>query len=91
MYLTEFGEWLSDLNTKMVSVGTHIPGFKKVHKGFKDRVYPDEITSAGGIRPYDTISLGIKTLAKYLRKSNGFGDDKQVRVCFGIIKRGAQG
>lgn len=32
---TEYGEWLSNLNTKFAPVGSHINGFKRVHKGFK--------------------------------------------------------
>ena len=35
MAFLEFGEWMSDLNTKMSHVGSHIPGFRKVHLGFK--------------------------------------------------------
>jgi putative lipase involved disintegration of autophagic bodies len=36
----------------------------------------------GNFRPYDTISLGVKTLSKWLRKRNNFPDDKLINVWF---------
>lgn len=78
----EFGEWISDLNTKMSNVGSHIPGFRKVHKGFKDRVYPDDVSSTGGVRPYDTISAGVKALSKWLRQNNGVPGKPKINVWF---------
>ncbi|KAF8323287.1 alpha/beta-hydrolase [Clavulina sp. PMI_390] len=76
----EFGEILSDLNTKMVSVGSSIPGFKKVHKGFRDRVYPEDVTKTGGVRPYDTILAGVKALAKWLRQNNGLPGRPKINI-----------
>lgn len=49
--------------------GTHIDGFARVHKGFKERVFPEDVSDLGNFRPYDTISLGVKTLSKHLRKT----------------------
>ena len=74
----EFGEWLSDFNAFLVPVGTSINRFSKVHKGFKERVFPTNVSSMGNFRPYDTILAGVKALAKWLRKKNNFGDDTKV-------------
>ncbi|KAF8316060.1 alpha/beta-hydrolase [Clavulina sp. PMI_390] len=76
----EFGEVLSDLNTKMVSVGSSIPGFKKVHKGFRERVYPEDLSKTGGIRPYDTMQLGIRRLARWLKIKNAFPESTKINV-----------
>jgi hypothetical protein len=78
----EFGEWLSDLNAKLVECSDSIAGFSKCHLGFKERVFPADVSSLGNSRPYDTISLAIKTLAKYLHKANGLDKDKKINVWF---------
>ena len=62
--------------------GTHIDGFQRVHKGFKDRIFPDDVSDLGNFRPYDTISLSVKTLSKHLRKSNKFPDTTKVCLKF---------
>ncbi|KAF8330366.1 Alpha/Beta hydrolase protein [Cantharellus anzutake] len=78
----EFGEWLSDLNAFMVPVGMHVHLFNKVHKGFKERVFPEDVSELGNFRPYDTILAGTKALAKWLRKRNGYGDDVKINLWF---------
>ncbi|KAF8323587.1 Alpha/Beta hydrolase protein [Cantharellus anzutake] len=78
----EFGEWLSDFNAFMVPVGTHVNLFSKVHKGFKERVFPEDVSKLGSFRPYDTILAGTKALAKWLRKKNGFGDNVKINLWF---------
>lgn len=75
----------------MTYVGTHIPGFRKVHLGFKfvaclffharslprikpstfrERVFPEDCSKYGGLRPYDTISKGVQALALWLYRRN---------------------
>ncbi|KAF8308281.1 alpha/beta-hydrolase [Clavulina sp. PMI_390] len=78
----EFGELLSDLNTKMINVGSNIPGFKKVHKGFRECVYPEDVTLTGGVRPYDTILSGVKALAKWLKNNNGLPGSPKINIWF---------
>ena len=78
----EFGEWLSDFNAFLVDIGTSVNKFNKFHKGFKERVFPDNVSSMGNFRPYDTILAGVKALAKWLKKRNNFGEDKKVCKCF---------
>jgi len=78
----EFGEWLSDFNASMTSCGSYIDGFEKVHKGFKERVFPDDVSDLGSFRPYDTISLSVKTLSKHLRQSNKYPESTKINVWF---------
>ena len=68
----EFGEWLSDLDATMVPLKDednkdYIDGFQKVHKGFKDRVFPDNTRQTQKKRPYNTISQSVKALVAELR------------------------
>ncbi|KAG8733182.1 hypothetical protein FRC11_008108, partial [Ceratobasidium sp. 423] len=39
---TEFDEWVTDLTFTREDIGHIIPGFGKVHSGFKARMFPDE-------------------------------------------------
>ncbi|KAF8310018.1 alpha/beta-hydrolase [Clavulina sp. PMI_390] len=78
----EFGEWLSDLNTKLVECGSDIRNFSKCHLGFKERVFPSDVSGLGDFRPYDTIVLGVKTLAKWLKTQNNLGADAKINVWF---------
>ncbi|KAF8308286.1 alpha/beta-hydrolase [Clavulina sp. PMI_390] len=78
----EFGELLSDFDAKMVSAGSNIPGFKKVHRGFLERVYPEDVTKTGGVRPYDTILKGVRSLAMWLRKNNGVKGCPKINIWF---------
>ncbi|KAF8308288.1 alpha/beta-hydrolase [Clavulina sp. PMI_390] len=78
----EFGELLSDFDAKMVSAGSNIPGFKKVHRGFLERVYPEDVTKTRGVRPYDTILKGVKALAKWLRNNNGLSGSPKINIWF---------
>ncbi len=71
----EFGEWLSDFNAFLVDIGANVNKFSKFHKGFEERVFPDNVSSMGNFRPYDTILAGVKALAKWLKRRNKFGDD----------------
>lgn len=52
----------------MTDAGSFLDGFHRVHKGFKDRVYPERVSELGEIRPYDAIALAIRTVSKHLRK-----------------------
>lgn len=66
----EFGEWLSDFNASLVSSGSYLDNFQRVHKGFKDRVFPDEVSDYGEVRPYDNIALAIRSVSKKLQRRN---------------------
>lgn len=38
----EFDEWATDLSYNRTGVTKHIPGFNKVHHGFKERIFPNQ-------------------------------------------------
>jgi hypothetical protein len=76
----EFGEWLSDFDAKLYHIGPFIDGFSKVHKGFKDRLFPKDVSPPGSRRAYDNIALAVKTLAKWLRKQRPEGTEINVWV-----------
>lgn len=71
----------SDFNTTLADSGTFLDGFSKVHKGFKDRVYPERVSELGEIRPYDAIALAIRTVSKHLRKEAKKRGKKHQEVC----------
>ncbi|KAF8337936.1 uncharacterized protein EI90DRAFT_3041104 [Cantharellus anzutake] len=77
----EFGEWLSTFDPVLVESGDHSTGFK-FHKGSRERVFPSEPCDLGHITPYDSISLGVKTLAKHLRRTNGLPQGAKINVWF---------
>ncbi|KAG9123916.1 hypothetical protein FRC07_013527 [Ceratobasidium sp. 392] len=49
---TEFDEWVTDLTFTREHIGTHIPGFGKVHAGFKARMFPDEVRTPRSLREH---------------------------------------
>ncbi|KAF9515682.1 hypothetical protein BS47DRAFT_1391345 [Hydnum rufescens UP504] len=68
----EFGKWLSDLDANMVHC-EHIPGFRWVHKGFKERVFPNRgrRPSDHEQHPYKTISKSVQALVAHLSERRG--------------------
>ncbi|KAF9511085.1 hypothetical protein BS47DRAFT_1347099, partial [Hydnum rufescens UP504] len=78
----EFGEWLSDLDSTMTDCSEYIPNFKMVHRGFKERVFPNKgrlPSQQQHQRPYNTISLGIQAVANHLHARH---PDRKVNVWF---------
>ncbi|QRW14667.1 Lipase (class 3) [Ceratobasidium sp. AG-Ba] len=49
---TEFDEWVTDLTFTREDIGMHIPGFGKVHSGFKARMFPDEARAPRSLREH---------------------------------------
>ncbi|CAE6433819.1 unnamed protein product [Rhizoctonia solani] len=49
---TEFDEWVTDLTFTREDMGTWIPGFGKVHSGFKARMFPDEARIPHSLRDH---------------------------------------
>lgn len=45
-------------------------------------MFPKDVSTLGNFRPYDTIALGVKTLAKWLHKKNGFPKEKKINVWY---------
>ncbi|KAF9515684.1 hypothetical protein BS47DRAFT_1391347 [Hydnum rufescens UP504] len=78
----EFGDWLSDLDATMVSCADYIPNFRRVHKGFKERVFPDKglrPAERQDQRPYNTISMSVKALVAHLSARHA---GQQINVWF---------
>ncbi|KAF9517145.1 hypothetical protein BS47DRAFT_1483567 [Hydnum rufescens UP504] len=78
----EFGDWVSDLDARMVDCAHYIPGFQRVHRGFKERVFPDkgrQPWESQDQRPYNTISKGLQHVVHKLSQRHG---GKQINVWF---------
>ncbi|KAF9515674.1 hypothetical protein BS47DRAFT_1445235 [Hydnum rufescens UP504] len=78
----EFGDWLSDLDARMVDCAHYIPGFQRVHRGFKECVFPDKDRQpweSQDQRPYNTISKGLQHVVHKLSQRHG---GKKINVWF---------
>ncbi|KEP50786.1 lipase [Rhizoctonia solani 123E] len=58
---TEFDEWVTDLTFTREDISHWIPGFGKVHAGFKARMFPDEARAPHSLRDH------VKRHARQLR------------------------
>ncbi|KAL5636128.1 hypothetical protein ACGC1H_004819 [Rhizoctonia solani] len=58
---TEFDEWVTDLTFTREDISHWIPGFGKVHAGFKARMFPDEARTPHSLRDH------VKRHARQLR------------------------
>ncbi|KAF8334723.1 uncharacterized protein EI90DRAFT_457582 [Cantharellus anzutake] len=77
--LTEYADWVSDLSTTLVPVDDFLPGFSQAVKGFKERIFPEDLREVeedvvGGMRPYETIRFALKALANYLARDLDQGE-----------------
>ncbi|KAF8324758.1 uncharacterized protein EI90DRAFT_3019392 [Cantharellus anzutake] len=77
--LTEYADWVSDLSTTLVPVDDFLPGFSQAVKGFKERIFPEDLREVeedvvGGMRPYETIRFALRALANYLARDLDQGE-----------------
>ncbi|KAG8908989.1 hypothetical protein FRB99_000092 [Tulasnella sp. 403] len=54
-----FEEWTTDFTAQFSDAEKDIPGFRKVHRGFKERIFPSNLDSDDR-QPWETISAAIK-------------------------------
>ncbi|KAG8908990.1 hypothetical protein FRB99_000093 [Tulasnella sp. 403] len=64
-----FEEWTTDFSADMVSAAEDIPGFANVHRGFKERLFPD--VREGHRQPWEYIAAGIKVVTDGLAEIHG--------------------
>lgn len=72
----EFDEWLTDFDITRVDAGHRLPGYQQVHRGFKNRLFPDQGTSHR--TPYETIIAALKVVTNDLMSRT----DKDINVWF---------
>ena len=53
----------------------------------RERVFPEDLAESGFTRPYDTISEGVKLLARWLHENNGRSDKPNVNSKQRLIYR----
>ena len=51
---------------------------RTVIKGFKERIYPTDVSDLGSTRPWETIRLALQTLAHELARSRPVGENINV-------------
>ena len=75
----EFDEWLTDFDITRVQAGHRLPGYKEVHRGFKERLFPDSLGDVSRKRtPYETIIKALKVVTRDLMSRT----DKDINVWF---------
>lgn len=57
---------MTDLTITLADVGDFLPGYSKAIRGFKERLYPSQVSDLGGTRPYDSIRYSLCKLAEKL-------------------------
>jgi len=72
---SEFDEWITDFNFTRVPVDKDLPGYGKVHRGFKERIFPENSSA-----PYETIFRGVDIVAKDLIRRKG--ENTEINVYF---------
>jgi len=70
-----FEEWTTDFTATFEDCSDDIPGFRYVHKGFKDRILP-----AFGRKPYHSIAAAVKIVCEELVKGQDPG--RKINVWF---------
>ncbi|KAG8751913.1 hypothetical protein FRC14_007522 [Serendipita sp. 396] len=88
----EFDEWLTDFDITRVHAGHRLPGYQTVHRGFKNRLFPEHHDNMGGAgderlgkkntaafrTPYETIIAALKVVTNDLMSRT----DKDINVWF---------
>ncbi|KAG8880849.1 hypothetical protein FRB98_004702 [Tulasnella sp. 332] len=65
---TSFDEWTTDFTATFEDCSEDIPGFRFVHKGFKDRILPST-----GRQPYHSIAAAVRIVCDELVKGHAAG------------------
>ncbi|CAE6418675.1 unnamed protein product [Rhizoctonia solani] len=85
---TEFDEWVTDLTFTREDIGHWIPGFGKVHSGFKDRMFPDEARIPHSLR--DHFKRHARQLRDWWAGEKSTKQQLPVRTPYDTIREGIQ-
>jgi hypothetical protein len=79
-----FADWVTDLTVTMTDATDFLPaGYNRVIKGFKERLYPSEVSDLGGTRPWDSIRYSLCKAAQTLSNMRAReGKDSRINVWF---------
>ncbi|KAF8315618.1 alpha/beta-hydrolase [Clavulina sp. PMI_390] len=81
--IVEYADWVTDLTTSFTDVSDFLPGYSKAIKGFKERLYPTNVSTLGGTRPWDSIRFSLCKVAESLAYSRAqAGQGGKINVWF---------
>ncbi|KAJ9478904.1 Lipase_3 domain-containing protein [Pseudozyma hubeiensis] len=66
----EFKEWAIDFTFDYTDGRAWLPGFSKVHAGFYDQLFPQDLNHATGAFPYTEIRTAINQIATEIRATS---------------------
>lgn len=66
----EFKEWAVDLTFDYTDGRAWLPGYTKVHAGFYNQLFPQQLNHATGAFPYTEIRTAINDIAKQIRATS---------------------
>lgn len=76
-------DWVTDLTVSLEDAQDFLPGYGRVIKGFKERIYPTEVSNLGATRPWDTIRYALcKVSEKLARARADEGRPGKINVWF---------
>lgn len=75
---------MTDLTVTLTDVKDFLPeGYNRVIKGFKERLYPSDVSELGGTRPWDSIRYSLCKAAQKLSQMRvQEGKDSRINVWF---------
>ncbi|CUA72251.1 Cullin-7 [Rhizoctonia solani] len=85
---TEFDEWVTDLTFTREDISHWIPGFGKVHAGFKARMFPDEARIPHSLK--DHVKRHASQLRDWWVGEKSTKADLPVRTPYDSIREGIQ-
>lgn len=79
-----FSDWVTDLTTSMTDAPDFLPtDYSRLIKGFKERLYPSQVSQLGGTRPWDSIRYSLCSAAQKLSHMRAQeGKDSKINVWF---------
>ncbi|KAF8610123.1 alpha/beta-hydrolase [Ceratobasidium sp. AG-I] len=88
---TEFDEWVTDLTFTREDIGKWIPGFGKVHSGFKSKMFPEEARMPRSLK--DHMKRHVRQVRSWFKgpsQSETKQADLPVRTPYDTIRDGIQ-
>ncbi|KDN49355.1 hypothetical protein RSAG8_02057, partial [Rhizoctonia solani AG-8 WAC10335] len=85
---TEFDEWVTDLTFTREDIGHWIPGFGKVHSGFKARMFPDEARAPHSLK--DHVKRHARQLRDWWAGEKSTKAELPIRTPYDSIREGIQ-
>lgn len=80
---TDYADWVTDLTVSLEDAQDFLPGYGRAIKGFKERIYPTEVSNLGATRPWDTIRYALcKVSEKLARARADEGRPGKINVWF---------